>query len=444
MRSFRLVCHEQHMPLVEALLRAEGFRFEPEPFSRWCRKLTAEPMPLGASIAATFGCIYIQDRSSMLPPLALLDALAPSGDGDRVCVLDMCASPGSKTGFLAQLVGSQGFILGNEPSKNRLATLRANMHNLGFLHVATCSYEGEKLPLLPNSWQHIQLDPPCSGWGTEEKNPHVRTLWHGEKVQPLIHIQRTLLKKAWELLAPGGTVVYSTCTTNVEENEQQVHYALDSLGFELIPLRPFDGFVWEQPHMGMDGTLRVDGARSSAQGFYIAALRKAYANTSAHEHAQAAPVPTALFSPHSGGIVDHVSSLFDTSHCVDVQALTEGHVMAFGKAARFVPHLACTLIPQSMQWQAALLGKYTDGGKHAHENIRLSARCKILMPHVAPQHALVLERIEDIHKLLQGQNVLTGLNGRETGLYFGTQHGMEQGTLPLGRVTLKKGRALLA
>lgn len=104
-RSFRLVCPPEQMPQVESLLRAQGYEFEPEPFSPFCRRLLCEPRPLGSSLAAFFGYIYIQDRSSMLPPLAL----APR-QGEAV--LDMCASPGSKTGFLGQLTGPDGFVLG--------------------------------------------------------------------------------------------------------------------------------------------------------------------------------------------------------------------------------------------------------------------------------------------------------------------------------------------
>ncbi|MDP3429445.1 MAG: RsmB/NOP family class I SAM-dependent RNA methyltransferase, partial [Desulfomicrobium sp.] len=97
-RSFRLVCAHNQTDDVEALLHAEGFRFEPHPCFALARTLTAEPMSLGRSVAARFGYIYIQDKSSMLPPLAL----APK-PGDKV--LDFCASPGSKTGILSQLVG---------------------------------------------------------------------------------------------------------------------------------------------------------------------------------------------------------------------------------------------------------------------------------------------------------------------------------------------------
>ena len=199
LRSFRITVPEPAQSGVAALLEEEGFRFEPEPFSACCRRLTAEPRPLGSSLAAFFGLIYIQDRSSML---------------------HMCASPGSKTGFLAQLVGPGGFVLANEVSHSRLFTLRQNLRVCNFLQAGTCSYEGQNIPLAPGSLRYIQLDPPCSGWGTAVKNPKVMALWHDDKVKPLIGLQRLLLRRAAELLAPGGVVVYSTCTTNSGENER--------------------------------------------------------------------------------------------------------------------------------------------------------------------------------------------------------------------------------
>ena len=120
LRSFRLSAREELVPFVRELLEAEGFRFEPEPFSPLCFRLLEEPFPLGSSLAAFFGYIYIQDRSSMLPPLALNPARGAT-------VVDVCASPGSKTGLLAQLVGEEGFVLANEISHARLNTLRMTL-----------------------------------------------------------------------------------------------------------------------------------------------------------------------------------------------------------------------------------------------------------------------------------------------------------------------------
>lgn len=449
-RSFRLVCPPEDIPKVEALLRAQGYAFEPEPFSPWCRRLVDEPRPLGGSLAAFFGYIYIQDRSSMLPPLAL----APAKGG---AVLDMCASPGSKTGFLAQLVGPTGFVLGNEPSPTRLGTLRANLHQLNLLQAATCSYSGDALPLRPNSWDAIQLDPPCSGWGTVEKNPQVLRLWQGDKLDALTGLQRRLLRHAALLLRPGGRLVYSTCTTNVDENEAQARFAEEVLGLERVPLEPFPGFVWEELPGG-EGTLRVDGARSQAQGFYVALLRKPEDAESAAQTDEfcvpepASAMPMEAFSTSDasreaprdarrGGrargqgrsaerAVGSPLPLDALAGAVcDPEMLPSGRAVLFGEYVRFVPPHADRLLPPACVWQGALLGRLCGGALDA------APRLRALMPRNPDAAAnLVLDDAADITALLSGQSRQTGLAGREAGLWWRD--------LPLGRVTLKQGRAV--
>lgn len=352
----------------------------------------------------------------MLPPLAL-----NPHQGARV--VDMCASPGSKTGFLAQLTGSQGFVLGNEPGRPRLATLRANMQALHLLHVGTCSYGGEELPLLPESWDFIQLDPPCSGWGTVDKNPQVLDLWKGEKINPLLVLQRRLLEKAAQLLKVGGRLVYSTCTTNTDENEAQVRYAVDTLGLQVAPLSPFEGFVWEEAQAGGEGTLRVDGARSGAQGFYIACFTKT--ESSAAKSAHLTTSATELFSlaPHN---CLHTDSL--SAECLELGQLPVGQLAVFGDTVRFIHQGALECLPAGLVWQGANVGKWAGGKVH------FSPRLRSLLPAAPPETALQLDEATSIVRLLSGQSLQTGLRGSDTGLYW-------QG-LPLGRVKLKNGRAL--
>lgn len=420
-RSFRLVCPVRRIPQVEALLRAQGYEFAPEPFSPWCRRLLAEPRPLGASLAAFFGYIYIQDRSSMLPPLALAPA-----EGEAV--LDMCASPGSKTGFLAQLVGPEGFVLGNEPSRARLATLRANLHACNWPHAATCSYEGQALPLAPASWDWILLDPPCSGWGTVEKNPQVLTLWQGDKVKTLVGLQQLLLARAARLLRPGGRLVYSTCTTNDAENEAQVRYAEEALGLRRLPLTPFDGFVWEN-RPGGEGTLRVDGEKSGAQGFYVALFTRDDAMTPDDEDGDEGA---------RGGDWREAGRPFARERlrgpCFDPDLLPPGEIMLFGDQLRLVPPQA-GIIPGACRWQGGLLGRL---GKRGFVP---APRLRLYLPGAdgdapAGGAALVLEDVDEIVALLHGQSRRTGLAGTEAALWWRD--------LPLGRVSLKQGRVLAA
>lgn len=428
-RSFRIVCPPAQVPLVEDLLRAQGYDFTPEPFSPWCRRLTHEPRPLGGSLAAFFGLVYIQDRSSMLPPLAL----APEAGA---AVLDMCASPGSKTGFLAQLVGPHGLVVGNEPNHTRLATLRQNLFTLNLVNAVTCSHPGEALPLPDGSWTRIQLDPPCSGWGTVERNPSVLKLWQGDKVKPLIGIQRLLLAEAARLLAPGGRVVFSTCTTNVHENEAQVLHARDELGLEIVPLDPPPGFVFAEPELpGCDGSLRVDPERSGAQGFFIACLRKPGGNGDA---GPLAPCPPLAGTERVRADALPPSAWPDAG--LDPALLPDGMAAPFGDTAYFLPRPALERLPAALRWRGYPLGKWGKDG------IRPSPRLRGLMPQTPPAPPrgaedgniaiLRLDDPTDIAGLLTGRSIDAPRTASAALLYWRD--------LPLARLRVKGGRALWA
>ena len=407
LRSFRVTGPPAYQPDVLRFLEAEGFEFEREPFSERCYRLLVEPRPLGSSLAAFFGYIYIQDRSSMLPPLALM----PEKGG---AILDMCASPGSKTGFLADLAGPEGFVLANEPNPARLATLRANMRLLDLPNVATCQYAGAELPLPPETWPSILLDPPCSGWGTEEKNPRVRNLWQGKKIDQLTAIQRNLLKKAARLLAPGGKLLYSTCTTNPAENERQVEYAMRDLGLALVPLDPFPGFVFQRPEL--DGTLLVDGANSSAQGFFLALLHKL------HIASDKKNTPNAEMSRTQKDMKNQC-----VAAACDLSRLPSGTVGIFSEKARFLHRLAASL-PPDFNWQGFLLGNFSRNGV-----FQPIASLKSLLP---PQPSICLNSIGELRLLLAGSSISCDKQQSAAGLFWEN--------LPLGRVRIRDGRVISA
>ncbi len=418
-RFFRLLCAEGEAPLVEALLEAQGYRFEPEPYFPLARRLLAEPFPLGGSLAARFGYIYIQDPSSMLPPLALNPAPGST-------VLDMCASPGSKTGLLAQLAGPCGFVLGNEPSAKRLATLRRNLEGLNLLQCGTTTQPGEHIPLPDGLWDQIMLDPPCSGWGTAEKNPQVMELWRGDKVKPLVGLQRLLLREAARLLRPGGRLVYSTCTTNIEENEEQVDWATRELGLELLPLVPFRGFSFAEPELdSTPGVLRVAPDSPRGQGFFIAALGKA---PGAAWSCQANPAGEPQTEAH------FVSPASLEGPLADVSLLPPGALAARNGTLWFYPAPALELLPMPFAWRPFPLGKAALG--------RPSLALRALMPKAeeAEKRGAAVLNVEDcapVQALLSGQSLKTPASGtHEVGLYF---HG-----LPLCRLRAQGGRILLA
>lgn len=406
-RSFRLVCTKAQINEVERLLAAEGFRFSPEPFSCWCRQLLFEPFPLGLSLAAFFGYIYIQDRASMLPPLAL----APEqGSG----VIDLAASPGSKSGFLAQLVGTSGFVLANEPNRTRLATLRANLQASNLLQTATCSYPGEKMPGSAGMWQYALLDPPCSGWGTVAKNPRAAKIWQGSKIGSLISLQRKLLIRAAALLGRGGMLLYSTCTTNPAENSEQTHFAIEELGLEPVPLEPFPGFTFDDVP---DGALLINGQASESQGFYLSLLRK------------------------SAGVArrDYESASFEcliprgmlASAVCDPRLLPAGEIGLFGGKARFLPLHALNNLGNGFRWQGFLLGRLNNAAFIPAPRLRALLPSLDAFPNAT---RIVLESIEETRKLLSGAGVVTDLKAHAVALWWHT--------LPLGICQIRNGRVI--
>jgi len=479
-RSFRLVCRDFEVPLVEDLLAVQGFRFTPEPFSPHCRRLAAEPFPLGASLAAAFGLIYIQDRSSMLPPVCLDPPPAAS-------VLDMCASPGGKTGFLAQLVGPEGFVLGNEPTPDRLTTLRRNLCRLNLPNVATCG-EADLSPFLPRGgFGRILLDPPCSGWGTAAKNPKVLTLWREDKVEPLVSLQRRLLATAASLLAPGGRLLYSTCTTNPAENEDQVRRALDTLPLELVPLDPPPGTA-AQP-TSLPGVLRVDPAVHGGQGFFLACLTRppqagahddgsaaAMAATSAiattaataadaeaGERAQAGDEKRRMGRQKrhgqgydrghdwghgrghererrrdgAGGLpagrqgFDEIRpGEFPGTEGLHFDALGPGQACRFGDRVYFIAQGVGPLAGRGLRYKGFFLGQVKGGA------FRPNARARLLLGPADSDgvSGLVLDNPGALEDLLAGRSLEAGALPKRCGLYYKT--------LPLGFISCKGGRAL--
>lgn len=436
-RTFRLTCPPEHRAGTLALLQDEGFVFEQEAFCDLAFCLRHSPFPLGSSLAAFFGLIYIQDRSSMLPPLALLPPKAPESG---FAVLDMCASPGSKTGLLAQLSGKNGFVLGNEPNTARLATLRANLFTLNCLSTGTCRFAAEELPLPHNLWPYILLDPPCSGWGTIDRNPNIMQLWSSEKTKPLVILQRKLLTRAAMLLQTGGHLLFSTCTTNVAENEEQVLWAKDFLGLEQIPIAPVPGFTaMPLERDGCEGALRLSPDLGQGQGFFLAKFKK-ISSPAAYPFNDLKPVAPPAFKQRLKNIAAKDASrinptlgqelAFGSFACpwLDQARLPSGKLVNINNNVIFVPK-AASLLPSDFAWQGYLLGKMIGN------EIMPLPRLRSLMPEVDECPVdLNLEDTATIRQLLAGNSLRTSLPSGWAGLYYKN--------VPLALLRIRNGRAL--
>lgn len=255
-----------------ALVKDYDWRLEPIP---WCPEgfwieREDEALRLGSAAEHLSGLFYIQEASSMLPVSALF-----AGRETPRRVLDVAAAPGSKTTQIAALMGNQGGIVANEYSASRVKVLHANISRCGVKNTALTHFDGRVFgAALPESFDAILLDAPCSGEGVVRKDPDAMSNWSPESVASIAQTQWELIDSAFHALAPGGVMVYSTCTLNAQENQQVVHQLLATYG-DAVSVEPLgDLFPQAQLALTPEGFLHVFPQIYDSEGFFVARLRK--------------------------------------------------------------------------------------------------------------------------------------------------------------------------
>lgn len=177
------------------------------------------------------GYIYIQGLSSMIPPLVLKPK-------EEEKVLDLTAAPGSKTTELATLMNNKGYILANELDKIRCDRLKYNVEKQGAKIIEIINERGENIgDKYPEYFDKVLLDTPCSGEGRFIVN-NIATYrdWSSKRVKELSKLQKKLFASSYKALKPNGTMVYSTCTLNLEENEFILDWALKNFNIKLVDI----------------------------------------------------------------------------------------------------------------------------------------------------------------------------------------------------------------
>lgn len=206
----------------------------------------------------------------MLPVAALF------ADGNTpVRVMDVAAAPGSKTTQIAARMGNGGAILANEFSASRVKVLHANISRCGIQNVALTHFDGRVFgAALPESFDAILLDAPCSGEGVVRKDPDALKNWSVESNLEIAATQRELIDSAFHALRPGGTLVYSTCTLNRDENEA-VCLWLQAQYPDAVEFLPLEGlFNTAAAALTPEGFLHVFPHMYDCEGFFVARLRK--------------------------------------------------------------------------------------------------------------------------------------------------------------------------
>lgn len=255
------------------LVAPYGWQLTPIPWCAegfWIERDDEEALPLGSTAEHLSGMFYIQEASSMLPVSALF------ADGEMPeRVMDVAAAPGSKTTQIAACMGNRGAILANEYSASRVKVLHANISRCGVSNVALTHFDGRVFgPALPEMFDAILLDAPCSGEGVVRKDPDALKNWSHASNLEIAATQRELIDSAFHALRPGGTLVYSTCTLNREENEAICHW-LKAQYPDAVEFLPLDTlFTGAKQALTDEGFLHVFPQIYDCEGFFVARLRK--------------------------------------------------------------------------------------------------------------------------------------------------------------------------
>lgn len=220
------------------------------------------------------GLYYLQEPSAMTPA-ALLDVLP----GDYV--LDLCAAPGGKATALGAKLQGQGILVANDISTSRARALLRNIELFGISNAVVTNEQPARLAqAFPGFFHKILLDAPCSGEGMFRKEEALARDWSPEKSQNLSEIQKELILLCWQMLRPGGFLLYSTCTFSSCENESVIAHLLHAQPeAELLCMPDYEGFSRgippkDDPMDILTRCVRIFPHKMQGEGHFMALLHK--------------------------------------------------------------------------------------------------------------------------------------------------------------------------
>lgn len=217
------------------------------------------------------GGYYVQEASSMFVEQALRRYVTRP-----VVMLDLCAAPGGKSTHARSVLPEGSLLVANEVIRNRSQILAENLTKWGHPDVVVTNNDPSDFSALPSFFDVILTDVPCSGEGMFRKDPVAIQEWSPENVEICRQRQQRIIADIWSSLKPGGVLIYSTCTYNRKEDEENVRWIQDALGAQPLPLDI-------ESEWGITGNLLAHDEtpvyhffphKTKGEGFFLAVLRK--------------------------------------------------------------------------------------------------------------------------------------------------------------------------
>lgn len=220
------------------------------------------------------GGYYVQEASSMFLEQAFKQTVDTTAS---LRVLDLCAAPGGKTTLLQSIISQNSLLVSNEVIKSRVTVLAENVTKWGAANVVVTNNDAKDFQRLPNYFDVIVVDAPCSGSGLFRKDSDAVNEWSEQNVALCSQRQQRILADVLPALKPGGTLIYSTCSYSTEEDEEIADWLVDTFDMESVRLQTAAEWNITETVSNRKGAFgyRFYPDKLEGEGFFIAALKKA-------------------------------------------------------------------------------------------------------------------------------------------------------------------------
>ena len=222
------------------------------------------------------GGFYVQDASSMIHQ-QVVEKLAERLAAERLTVLDFCAAPGGKTTAIINALPDGSVVVANEYIPARGKILRENLEKWGYPSVISTGASASDYAALSEIFDIVAVDAPCSGEGMMRKEDEARRQWTPRLVEECAALQRDILKDVVNTLRPGGYLIYSTCTFNLEEDELNSRFIREEIGLEQVDISELRMHGIEDAGKSLlpdVNALRFMPHLTRGEGLYITIFRK--------------------------------------------------------------------------------------------------------------------------------------------------------------------------
>ncbi|MDR2293026.1 MAG: RsmB/NOP family class I SAM-dependent RNA methyltransferase [Prevotellaceae bacterium] len=240
---------------------------------KWCKSGIYLPQRTAFTLDPDFhaGAYYIQEASSMFLEQAVKQYCQ---DKNEIIALDLCAAPGGKSTHLLSLLPENSLLVANDAIRSRAKILYENILKWGNSNVAVTSNDPKYFSSLNNFFDLILVDAPCSGEGMFRKDHNAVKEWSVDNVKLCAERQRRILANIWNALKPDGLLIYCTCTYNIEENEENVKWLIDS--FDAKSLRIETQYEWKITENLIPSifSYRFYPHKTKGEGFCLSMIRK--------------------------------------------------------------------------------------------------------------------------------------------------------------------------